>query len=81
MCQGNPRVNANLNVYCPSIRSNWQLTLVLILWMLSSFACTARSEDVAVVGEVTIAAEDALLKSVIIPKLAFDPSSIPNPSV
>ena len=68
-------------MYHPSTRSNWQLTLVSILWMLSLIACTAGSEDAAVVGEVTIAAEDALLESVVIPKLAFDPGSIPNHSV
>lgn len=42
----------------PSIRPNWRLTLVLILLLLSSFACTAQPEPLARVGERTITAED-----------------------
>ena len=45
-------------MYRPSFLSNWHLTFVLILLVFSSFACTAQPEDVAVVGEVTITAED-----------------------
>jgi len=48
-----------------SILLNWLLTLVLILLVLSSFACTAQPEDVAVVGEVTITAEDVAYRQAV----------------
>ena len=50
----------------PSIHLNWLLTLVLILLVLSSFACTPQPEDVAVVGEVTITAEDVAYRQAVV---------------
>ena len=49
-----------------AIRLNWLLKLVLILLVLSSFACTAQSNDVAVVGEVTITAEDVAYRQAVV---------------
>ena len=48
-----------------SIQSNWLLTLGLIFLVLYSFACAAQSEDVAVVGEVTITAQDVAYRQAV----------------
>ena len=52
-------------MYRLSIQPNWRLTLVLILLVLSTFACTTRPKDVARVGERTITAEDVAYRQAV----------------
>jgi hypothetical protein len=49
-----------------SIQPNWLLTLGLLILVLSSFACTTDSEDVAVVGEVTITSQDVAYRQAVV---------------
>ena len=52
-------------MFLSSIQPNLLLTLGLILVVLSSFSCTAHPEDVAVVGEVTITAQDVAYRQAV----------------